>query len=164
MLRICPTSVSPVVVVTAVTGEGGDPEPFRKFLSTRKQVPAPEAFFSKPIDREEFVRVVKAVLLGKTPPIPDYPVCVECKLKENVCMFDLGKFCLGPVSRAGCGAICPTYGDGCEGCRGFIPHPNQNAMKDVLAEAGLTVEEVMSRMTMFNTYQLQEQMAEEGGS
>jgi coenzyme F420-reducing hydrogenase gamma subunit len=116
-----------------------------------------------PIDREEFVRVVKAVLLGKKPPIPDYPVCVECKLKENVCLFHIGKSCLGPVTRAGCDAICPTYGDGCEGCRGFIPHPNENAMKDVLAEAGLTVEEVMSRMTMFNTYQLQERMAEEGG-
>jgi coenzyme F420-reducing hydrogenase gamma subunit len=116
-----------------------------------------------PIDREEFVRVVKAVLIGKTPPIPDYPVCVECKLKENVCLFDIGKFCLGPVVRAGCDAICPTYGDGCEGCRGFIPHPNQNAMKDVLAKAGLTVEEVMSRMTMFNTYQLQEQLVEEEG-
>jgi coenzyme F420-reducing hydrogenase gamma subunit len=116
-----------------------------------------------PIDREEFIRVVKAVLVGKTPPIPDYPVCVECKLKENVCMFHIGKPCLGPITRAGCDAICPTYGDGCEGCRGFIPHPNENAMKDVLAEAGLTVAELMSRMTMFNTYQLQQQMAEEEG-
>ena len=115
-----------------------------------------------PIDREEFTRVVKAVLLGKKPTVPDYPVRVECKLKENVCMFQIGKFCLGPVTRAGCDAICPTYGDGCEGCRGFIPHPNENAMKDVLAEAGLTVDEVMSRMTMFNTYQVQERMVEEG--
>ncbi len=115
-----------------------------------------------PIDREEFVRVVKAVLLGKKPPIPDYPVCVECKLKENVCLLLQGKFCLGPVTRAGCDAICPTYGDGCEGCRGLIPHPNENSMKDVLAEAGLTVEEVMSRFTMFNAYQVQERMAEVG--
>jgi sulfhydrogenase subunit delta len=114
-----------------------------------------------PIDREEFIKVVKAVLLGKSLPIPDYPVCVECKLKENVCMFHIGKFCMGPVTRAGCGAICPTYGDGCEGCRGPIPHPNQDAMKDVLTEAGLTVEQVMSRFTMFNTYVVQE-MAEEG--
>lgn len=114
-----------------------------------------------PIDREEFIRVIKAVLLGKKPSIPDYPVCVECKLKENVCMFHIDKFCMGPVARAGCGAICPTYGDGCEGCRGFIPHPNENAMKDVLEEAGLTAEEVMSRFTMFNTYMVQE-MAEEG--
>jgi len=116
-----------------------------------------------PIDREEFVRVVKALLMGKKPPIPDYPVCVECKLKENVCLFHIGKFCLGPVTRAGCGAICPTYGDGCEGCRGLIPNPNENSMKDVLAEAGLTLEEVMSRFTMFNTYQMQERKAEEEG-
>ena len=53
----------PVVVVTAVTGFGGDPEPFRKFLSTRRQVPAPEAFFSKPINREEFLQTV-ARLIG----------------------------------------------------------------------------------------------------
>jgi len=105
-----------------------------------------------PIDREEFVKVVKNVLLGKKPGIPDYPVCVECKLKENVCLLLEGKPCLGPVTRAGCDAICPTYGDGCEGCRGYIPEPNENAMKDVLDEAGMTVDEVMSRMTMFNAY------------
>jgi coenzyme F420-reducing hydrogenase gamma subunit len=105
-----------------------------------------------PIDREEFVKVVKNVLLGKRPGIPDYPVCVECKLKENVCLLLEGKPCLGPVTRAGCDAICPTYGDGCEGCRGYIPEPNENAMKDVLDEAGLTVKEIMSRMTMYNAY------------
>lgn len=105
-----------------------------------------------PIDREEFIEVVKALLVGKRPPVPDYPVCVECKLKGNVCMFHIGKNCLGPVTRAGCGAICPTYGDGCEGCRGWIPNPNENAMKDVLAEAELTVEQIMSRFTMFNAY------------
>ena len=109
-----------------------------------------------PIDREEFVKVVKALLLGKKPPIPDYPLCVECKLKENVCLYHVGKTCLGPVVRAGCGAICPTFGDGCEGCRGLIPNPNENAMKDVLAEVGLTVDDILARFTMFNTYQMQE--------
>lgn len=112
-----------------------------------------------PIDREEFIRVVKAALLGKKPPIPDYPLCVECKLKENVCVFHKGGFCLGPVTRAGCGAICPTYGDGCEGCRGAISNPNRDSMKNVLAEHGLTTEGVMARMTMFGSYQLQENKA-----
>jgi coenzyme F420-reducing hydrogenase gamma subunit len=106
-----------------------------------------------PIDRFEFLDVVKKVLLGKKPTIPDYPLCVECKLKENVCLFEIGGTCLGPITRAGCDAICPTYGDGCEGCRGLIPHPNENAMKDVLAEAGLTVEQLMAKMTMFNAFQ-----------
>ncbi|MEA3350040.1 MAG: NADH:ubiquinone oxidoreductase [Chloroflexota bacterium] len=105
-----------------------------------------------PIDRGEFVKVVKNVLLGKRPGIPDYPVCVECKLKENVCLLLEGKPCLGPVIRAGCDAICPTYGEGCEGCRGLIPNPNENAMKDVLDEAGLSIEEIMARFTMFNAY------------
>jgi coenzyme F420-reducing hydrogenase gamma subunit len=106
-----------------------------------------------PIDREEFIRVVKAVLLGKKPAIPDYPVCVECKKKGNVCVFHVGRTCIGPVTRAGCDAICPTYGAGCEGCRGLIPHPNENAMKDVLDEAGLTVDQILGQFTMFNAYQ-----------
>jgi sulfhydrogenase subunit delta len=105
-----------------------------------------------PIDRFEFLDVVKNVLLGKTPAIPDYPVCVECKLKENICLFDKGGVCLGPVTRAGCDAICPTFGTGCEGCRGLIPNPNENAMKDVLQEAGLTVGQLLAAMTMFNAY------------
>ncbi len=112
-----------------------------------------------PIDRNEFLEVVKAVLLGKKPPIPDYPLCVECKLKENVCLFHKGGFCLGPVTRAGCDAICPTYGDGCEACRGLIPDPNRNAMSNVLVENGLTVEAMLARWTMFGTYQQMEMAA-----
>ncbi len=107
-----------------------------------------------PIDREEFVRVVKAVLQGRTPAIPDYPLCVECKLKENMCLYARKQVCLGPIVRAGCGAICPTYGSGCEGCRGLISNPNKNAMQGVLAEAGLTVDDIKARMTLFGSYQL----------
>jgi CheY-like chemotaxis protein len=54
----------PVLVVTAVTGLGGDPEPLRSFLSTRKSIPPPEGFFSKPIDRGEFLKKVGEVLAG----------------------------------------------------------------------------------------------------
>jgi coenzyme F420-reducing hydrogenase gamma subunit len=109
-----------------------------------------------PIDRREFIEVVKAVLLGKKPPIPDYPMCVECKLKENVCMYDKGGVCAGPVIRAGCGAICPTYGDGCEGCRGMISNPNRDSMQSVMTAHGVTMEDLMARMTMFGAYQFQE--------
>jgi len=52
----------PVVIVTAVTGYGGDPDSFKKFISTRKQVPPPEAFFAKPIDKQEFLDTVARVL------------------------------------------------------------------------------------------------------
>lgn len=106
-----------------------------------------------PIDRNEFVRAVKALLQGRLPAIPDYPVCVECKLKENVCIYQRGGTCLGPITRAGCDAICPTYGDGCEGCRGLIPHPNLDSLKTVLAEYGLSPDQIEAKMTLFLTYQ-----------
>ncbi|MEW6568690.1 MAG: NADH:ubiquinone oxidoreductase [Chloroflexota bacterium] len=106
-----------------------------------------------PIDRGEFVRAVKALLQGRLPAIPDHPLCVECKLKENVCVYQRGRTCLGPITRAGCDAICPTYGDGCEGCRGLIPHPNLESLKTVLAEHGLSHEQTMAKMTLFLTYQ-----------
>jgi sulfhydrogenase subunit delta len=109
-----------------------------------------------PIDRFEFLEVVKALLQGREPKIKDYPLCVECKLKENVCLYHVGKTCLGPIARAGCDAICPTYGDGCEGCRGLITNPNINAAEDVLKEHGLTVEQVMAKMDLFGTYQMME--------
>ena len=52
----------PVVVVTAVTGTGGDPDPFKQFLSTRKKIPPPEGFFSKPIDQKEFLEAISSLL------------------------------------------------------------------------------------------------------
>ena len=114
-----------------------------------------------PIDRDEFVACVNALLIGKKPPIPDYPVCVDCKLRENACLYTLGKVCLGPVTRAGCKAICPTYGQSCEACRGFISDPNDSSMRNVLAEHGLTVDDVTSLYTMFTTYQVRQKMMAE---
>jgi sulfhydrogenase subunit delta len=107
-----------------------------------------------PIDRREFIMAVTHLLQGRLPQIPDYPLCVECKLKENVCVYQRGMTCLGPIVRAGCDAICPTYGDGCEGCRGLIAKPNAESLKDVLAEYGLTEQAVQAKLTMFLTYQM----------
>jgi len=116
-----------------------------------------------PIDRDEFIMVVKALLLGKKPPIPDYPVCVECKLRENVCLFTRGKVCMGPVTRAGCKAICPTYGQSCEACRGFITNPNDESMRQVLAQHNLTIDQVKSMYSLFTTYQVRAQLVEKEG-
>lgn len=103
-----------------------------------------------PVDGNEFLEVTKSLLLGKKPNIPDYPMCVDCRLKENVCVFDKGLTCMGPVTRAGCGAICPSYGYKCEGCRGLIDDPNVNSHKQVLAEHGLTTEDILSQFSLFN--------------
>jgi coenzyme F420-reducing hydrogenase gamma subunit len=102
-----------------------------------------------PIDRTELLEVLKALLMGKTPSLPTYPVCVQCKMAENSCVFDLGLTCMGPVSRAGCQAACPSNGNRCLGCRGLVPEPNVNAHKDVLAERGRTVEGILVEYQMF---------------
>jgi coenzyme F420-reducing hydrogenase gamma subunit len=109
-----------------------------------------------PIDTNEFAKVLIALLTGKKPPVPDYPVCVECKKNENVCLFTIGKFCMGPVARAGCGAICPTHGNECEACRGYVDHPHTQAQTEVLKKHGLTAEEIMSRKTMFTSRYIEE--------
>jgi coenzyme F420-reducing hydrogenase gamma subunit len=103
-----------------------------------------------PIPKEEFLEVVKSVLAGRTPQIPDYPVCVECKLRENVCLYHKGEYCLGVVARAGCKAWCPSFGGRCYACRGLISDPNNNAAKEVLAERGLTLQEVLAEFRLFN--------------
>ncbi len=105
-----------------------------------------------PIHKEEFVRVVQALLLGKKPEIPDYPVCVECKLRDNLCVYELGQKCLGPITRAGCGAWCPSNLDACEGCRGYISDPNKNGQADIMAKFGLSPEMIKKGFRLFNAY------------
>src|SRR5436189_2563172 len=72
-----------------------------------------------PINKHQLVEVISAYLHGRKPNTPAHSVCVECKLGGNVCvMVAHGTPCLGPVTHAGCGAICPSYNRGCYGCYG----------------------------------------------
>ena len=105
-----------------------------------------------PMNRHEFIKIAKALLLGKKFELPNYPVCVECKLAENVCVFEKGGFCLGPVTRAGCNAICVTTGRRCWGCRGLVDDPNTNSEKEILQKHGLTVDDILSQFRIFNGY------------
>lgn len=109
-----------------------------------------------PIHREEFLRVFKALVLGVEPRIPDYPVCVECKRSGNICVFEFGLFCLGPVTRAGCDSRCVSAGSHCWGCRGLIDNPNIGAEKEVLAKYGLTVDDILARFRIYDDYRYEE--------
>jgi sulfhydrogenase subunit delta len=106
-----------------------------------------------PITREEFLSVVKSLLLGKKPDIPNYPVCVECKKNENVCAFERGQFCVGPVTRAGCNSCCVNEGTICWGCRGLVDNPNENSEKEVLIKYGLTVDDAIDKFKLYFGWQ-----------
>lgn len=106
-----------------------------------------------PIQKEEFLRSVQELLIGRTPFQPGNPVCAECKMADNVCVFDKGLTCLGPVTRGGCSATCVSGGAICWGCRGLIDKPNVNAQKLILDKAGLTVDSVIKKFNLFNSYQ-----------
>jgi sulfhydrogenase subunit delta len=103
-----------------------------------------------PVYIPEFMAVLKAVLRRIPYEVPDYPVCVECKLNENVCMYDRGVTCLGPVTRAGCNSWCINNGNICYGCRGMVSNPNEKGQKDVLAKYKIPLDLVLNKMNMYN--------------
>ncbi|MBW8000524.1 MAG: hypothetical protein FVQ80_00695 [Planctomycetes bacterium] len=106
-----------------------------------------------PMDKAEFAYIVRSLLLGKTPEIPEYPVCVECKAKGNPCLWEDEQLCLGPVIRAGCGARCPSSGFRCFGCRGYVDNPNVDAAKEVVDKYGLDIEDLKTKMVLFGSTQ-----------
>jgi sulfhydrogenase subunit delta len=91
-----------------------------------------------PVDKRQLLEVITAFLAGRRPQVPAHSVCIECKLAGQVCvMVAQGTPCLGPVTQAGCGAICPRYDRGCYGCFGPMESPNGPALSARLAELGL---------------------------
>lgn len=85
-----------------------------------------------PVSLPEFVTVFKHILTGKEYWPPNQPVCMECKLKDNLCVYEKGLVCLGPVTRCGCNAICTSFGEPCHGCRGLMDEANLEAAVKVL--------------------------------
>ena len=91
-----------------------------------------------PINKRQLVEVISAFLVGRRPVTPAHSVCIECKLRGNVCVTVAhGTPCLGPVTHAGCGAICPSYDRGCYGCYGPMESPNPPALSAKLGELGM---------------------------
>ena len=103
-----------------------------------------------PIDGEEFLSMLKALLLDRSPELPNYALCVECKLREIPCTFERGVICLGPVTRAGCKAVCIDAGDRCRGCRGLIDNPRSTPYKRILIDNGLDPEAILQEFRTFN--------------
>ena len=95
-----------------------------------------------PIDRHQLLEVITASLVARRPVIPDHTVCQQCKQRGTVCVLVAhGTPCLGPVTRAGCGALCPSVGRGCYGCFGPVGGANTHALAERLLESGLAPED-----------------------
>jgi coenzyme F420-reducing hydrogenase gamma subunit len=103
-----------------------------------------------PIDKSQLLEVLNAFLNGRRPNIPAHSVCVECKLRGNVCVMVTGTPCLGPVTHAGCGALCPTYHRGCYGCFGPMEAPNTPSLARAFQAAGRSETELVRSFRNFN--------------
>lgn len=137
-------------LVTAVYGPAAsspqtfNPQPLQRFVKVDFAVTG------CPPEKGELLATLAALLHGTLPEFPRYPVCTECRNRENLCLLiERNELCLGPMIQAGCNARCPAVGIPCEGCRGPVEEANVAAELELLLVKGVAREEIVSRMQRF---------------
>jgi len=106
-----------------------------------------------PINKHQLLEVVSAFLHGRKPNTPPYSVCIECKRRGTVCVMVAHEIaCLGPVTQAGCGAICPAYQRGCYGCFGPKETPNTASLAAWWQRLGVNEQDLVRAFRGFNAY------------
>lgn len=104
-----------------------------------------------PVDKHQLLEVISAFLHGRRPNIAAHSTCMECKLRGTVCvMVAHGAPCLGPVTHAGCGALCPGYARGCYGCFGPSEAPNTAPLAERFIQLGVKPDGVRRAFHTFN--------------
>ncbi|MBL6749580.1 MAG: oxidoreductase [Nevskia sp.] len=103
-----------------------------------------------PVDKAQLLEVISALLAGRKPAIAAHSVCIECKRRGITCVMVQGTPCLGPVTHAGCGAICPSFRRGCYGCFGPMETPNTAALAGQWRRLGAAPREVQRAFRTFN--------------
>ena len=103
-----------------------------------------------PVEKQQLLAAIATLLNGDPPLFPQYPVCTECRVRENRCLLiDDGEFCLGPVTVAGCAARCPTLHVGCIGCRGPAVDANFESTWELFREKGFSDDTIRGKLTTF---------------
>jgi coenzyme F420-reducing hydrogenase gamma subunit len=103
-----------------------------------------------PPHKSLIMEAITSALRDMRPKLCMHAVCMECKLRENVCILtSLGKLCMGPVTRAGCGAICPTYGRECEGCYGPMSDANPLAFAPEFRRLGISAKDLVRKFRKY---------------
>jgi len=131
-----------------------DPEFWPLWAHTRVRplqevVPVDYALRGCPVDRQEFLHLVKSLILGSLPRFAPQAVCVECKRNGNECVYEQGETCMGQITYGGCNAICINGGYRCDGCRGPLPDANLEAHRALLRERGLSDALIDNRYRLF---------------
>jgi coenzyme F420-reducing hydrogenase gamma subunit len=104
-----------------------------------------------PINQRQLVTVIRALLWNTLPDIEQDKLCLECKRQQHVCvMVTQGTACMGPITRNGCGALCPSLGRGCYGCYGPGENPNTHALGQHLEGLGLLPEQIANQFLAIN--------------
>ena len=140
-----------------------------QFISTLKlstpiaeHVPVDFELRGCPINKYHLIELVTATLAGRKPNIPAYSTCIECKRRATVCFaVARGIACLGPVTQAGCGALCPTYDRGCYGCYGPTETPNTASLTNQLRILGQTDDQNVRSFRGLNAWSWQFRKASE---
>jgi len=115
-----------------------------------------------PINKYQLIELITATLSGRKPNISTYSVCQECKRKGSVCIaVAQGVACLGPVTQAGCGALCPSYNRGCYGCYGPMESPNTESLSNQFHILGQHPADITRAFRSFNAWAWQFRKASE---
>jgi len=109
--------------------------------------------FGCPVAKEEVERIVCDLVIGRKIRHPRYPVCMECTAQGIICLYELEQICLGPVSRGGCNAWCPSGGTPCNGCRGPAPAANIEQLYNIVGQRGLPQKEFLEKLELFGGFQ-----------
>lgn len=105
-----------------------------------------------PISKHELLATLAALLAGRRPPVSSHSVCVDCKRAGHTCVLVAHSTpCLGPVTHAGCGALCPSFHRGCYGCFGPSESANVPGLVHGLQVAGLRTDGLERALRSFNT-------------
>ena len=106
-----------------------------------------------PINKDQLVELISALVIGRVPRVPNYSVCVECKRRGTVCVaVAQGISCLGPVTQAGCGAICPSFNRECFGCYGPQELVNVSSLYKQYEAGGESRDHLKRLVRSFNGY------------
>jgi sulfhydrogenase subunit delta len=136
--------------VPLVYASPGVIDTLRTATSIANHVPVDFELPGCPVDKRQLLDMMTAFLHGRTPQLPSHAVCLDCKARGTTCVLVAhGTPCLGPVTRAGCGALCPAYGRGCYGCFGPQPGANVPALGARLGEIGMSDRDLMRAFRTF---------------